>query len=108
MVAGMTGLISLVSYHLNFNNPLKILSYCMLGVFSVIFGGSRFLFDGKPQDIFIRTMALSFVAFMFLAALYSDWALGLMTDNLIGTPSKDNSAFYWTYWVAKRLTMFSV
>ncbi|TFK69619.1 hypothetical protein BDN72DRAFT_767720 [Pluteus cervinus] len=43
----------------------------------------------------------------FLPALYCDWALGIMTGNLVGVPTEDNSVFYWTYFVCKRLTMFS-
>ena len=37
------------------------------------------------------------------AVLYSDWALGVITGNLAGAPSRDIKAIYWTYFVAKRL-----
>ncbi|TFK72842.1 hypothetical protein BDN72DRAFT_815575 [Pluteus cervinus] len=107
MISGMTGLISLVSHHW-YIPAFKYLSYALAGVLGVIFTGSRMYFDDKPREVIVSTTTFSFVAFMFLAAFYSDWALGLMTGNLVGTPSKDASAFYWTYWVAKRLTMFSI
>lgn len=47
-------------------------------------------------------------AFSILAVFYSDWALGMMSDNITGLPSGDASALYWTYWVSKRLPMFSL
>ncbi|KAJ3535627.1 hypothetical protein NMY22_g6403 [Coprinellus aureogranulatus] len=46
--------------------------------------------------------------FSVLAVFYSDWALGMMTDNIPGLPSGDASALYWTYWISKRLPMFSL
>ncbi|KAF8892900.1 hypothetical protein BD779DRAFT_1669928 [Infundibulicybe gibba] len=51
--------------------------------------------------------AFSLTTFTILAAFYCDWALGMMTHNLIGLPSGDHSGFYWTYFFAKRLTMLS-
>ncbi|KAF8534809.1 hypothetical protein BDD12DRAFT_755045 [Trichophaea hybrida] len=44
----------------------------------------------------------------FLAALYSDWVLAGLAGNLIGVPSKDNSALYYAYFAAKRLPFFSI
>jgi hypothetical protein len=46
--------------------------------------------------------------FSILAVFYSDWALGMLTDNIPGLPSGDASALYWTYWISKRLPMFSL
>jgi hypothetical protein len=46
--------------------------------------------------------------FSILAVFYSDWALGMMTDNITGLPSGDTAALYWTYWISKRLPMFSL
>ncbi|KAF8248016.1 hypothetical protein K440DRAFT_681310 [Wilcoxina mikolae CBS 423.85] len=48
------------------------------------------------------------VACGFLAALYSDWVLAGLAGNLIGVPSKDNSALYYAYFAAKRLPFFSI
>lgn len=40
-----------------------------------------------------------------LAALYSDWVLGVITGNLAGVPSGDVRVIYWIYFVAKRLPL---
>lgn len=42
-----------------------------------------------------------------LAAFYSDWVLGAIAHDLVGTPSDDNAVTYWTYFFAKRIPMFS-
>ena len=41
------------------------------------------------------------------ALLWMDWGLGIVTGNLVGVPSRDVQALYWTYFVAKRLPMLS-
>jgi TM2 domain-containing membrane protein YozV len=41
------------------------------------------------------------------AALYSDWALGVLTGNLAGEPSEDTRILYWIYFVAKRLPLLT-
>jgi hypothetical protein len=43
-----------------------------------------------------------------LAALYSDWAMAFVAENMVGVPSSDNSALYWTYFFAKRIPLLSV
>jgi hypothetical protein len=43
-----------------------------------------------------------------LSALYADWVLGCIAENLVGAPSSDNAMFYWTYFFAKRLPMLSL
>jgi hypothetical protein len=40
-------------------------------------------------------------AFGILAVFYSDWALGMMTGNIVGLPSGDVAALYWSYFVGK-------
>ncbi|KIM41597.1 hypothetical protein M413DRAFT_411491 [Hebeloma cylindrosporum] len=51
--------------------------------------------------------AVTFGLFIVLSAFYSDWCLGLMLNNIAGTPTSDNWIFYWAYFVAKRTTMLS-
>ncbi|KAN0069190.1 hypothetical protein V8E54_012819 [Elaphomyces granulatus] len=41
------------------------------------------------------------------ALLWMDWGLGIVTGNLVGVPSQEVQALYWTYFVAKRLPMLS-
>jgi hypothetical protein len=46
---------------------------------------------------------------MFLGAptaLWSDWVLAGLADNLIGVPSSDNAVLYFGYFAAKRLPFF--
>jgi hypothetical protein len=43
-----------------------------------------------------------------LAALYSDWAIAFAAGNMVGVPSSDNAAIYWTYFFAKRIPLLSV
>jgi hypothetical protein len=31
----------------------------------------------------------------------SNWALGMMTGNIVGLPSGDVAALYWSYFVGK-------
>ncbi|KIJ57272.1 hypothetical protein M422DRAFT_149965 [Sphaerobolus stellatus SS14] len=45
------------------------------------------------------------VLFIILAALYGDLVLGFLSHNLIGLPSGDNAGLFWSYFVAKRLSM---
>ena len=45
---------------------------------------------------------------VILAALYSDFVLGMAAGNMTGWPSSDNAVFYWIYIAAKRLPLFSM
>ncbi|TFK73128.1 hypothetical protein BDN72DRAFT_814932 [Pluteus cervinus] len=108
MIVGMTGLLTLV--HRGWNDPhVKWLTvgFAIVGGIALALG----FFVGADEDVTMKPAAYGlmffFSAFTFFAALYADWALGLIANNLVGLPSSDNSKFYWTYWMAKRLTMFS-
>ncbi|KAF8660104.1 hypothetical protein AX16_001662 [Volvariella volvacea WC 439] len=118
MSAGMVGLMSLVIQHWNDRGIVKltIAFYSIVG-FGVVLGileacrstakrrrvGAKDVAFGAGIGILI----VSPIVFIILAAFYSDWALGMMTDNLLGLPTNDNTIFYWTYFAAKRLPMFS-
>ena len=45
--------------------------------------------------------------FGVLGALYSDWVLAAIAENMVGVPSGDNAPLYWTCFVAKRLPFVS-
>ncbi|KAF9485742.1 hypothetical protein BDN70DRAFT_823544 [Pholiota conissans] len=115
MLAGMIGLMNLVvkvADQLPDLLYLTISFYCIIGA-GVIIGTISviivcFLGGGVPHKIFATGTLGTISAFVVLSALYSDWALGIMLGNILGTPSGDSSGFYWTYFVAKRLTMFSL
>ncbi|TFK65007.1 hypothetical protein BDN72DRAFT_901093 [Pluteus cervinus] len=47
------------------------------------------------------------VFFVFMFPLFSDWILGLLTGNLVGTPSSTHAGFYWGYFIGKRLATFN-
>ncbi|KAF9011847.1 hypothetical protein BDQ17DRAFT_792344 [Cyathus striatus] len=129
MFTGMVGLMSLVVKHIHEGGvrKLTISFYCIVGggVILLLIGIWRSI-TRKPKYTLVNGnrkkvgddedtvlvwgfggFAISVFLFTVLAAFYSDWALGMMTDNLIGLPSGDNSALFWSYFVAKRLTMFS-
>jgi len=121
MFAGISGLMSLVVQHLD-NVGLRKLTiafYSIIGIGVLIFligmfrGASRkvkSVDDDDGEKVWywgIGGFGFSFTLFTILAAFYGDWALGMMVHNLVGLPSGDNSGLYWSYWLAKRLTLFS-
>jgi len=107
MIAGFSGLISLVIENWKGHPKLHIITYVFGGVlgFCVLLF-CLFMLDGVAEGL-AAAVGLGFATFAALAALYGDWALGAMTDNLLGTPSGDSSGLYWSYFILKRLTMFS-
>ncbi|PPQ66434.1 hypothetical protein CVT24_007200 [Panaeolus cyanescens] len=115
MIAGMAGLMNLVVKVGN-RMPdvvrLTIAFYFIVGAGLLVGFAAALIIcwqgGGAPLKVAVTGFASAVVMFIVLGAFYSDWCLGLMLDNLLGTPSSDTSAFYWTYFVAKRLTMFSL
>jgi len=110
MVAGFVGLISLIIENWAHHPKLHIITYAFSGVlfflFSVFSIFSIWLMGDESRS---GTALMSFfgalTSFATLAALYGDWALGAMADNLLGTPSGDSTGLYWSYFFLKRLTM---
>jgi len=43
-----------------------------------------------------------------LGAIYSDWILAAIAENLVGIPSSDNAILYWAYFAVKRLPLLSI
>ena len=121
MFAGISGLMSLVVQHLDSIGLRKLTiafySIIGIGVLIILIGMLRGVVfrKAKSKDVDGEEVLLwgmggvgfSFILFTILAAFYGDWALGMLVHNLIGLPSGDNSGLYWSYWVAKRLTLFS-
>jgi hypothetical protein len=107
MIAGFSGLISLIIQNWSGHPKLHIITYVFSGVlgFCVLLF-CLFMLEGFADGL-ATALALGFATFAMLAALYGDWALGAMTDNLLGTPSGDSSGLYWSYFILKRFTMFS-
>lgn len=117
MLAGMIGLMNLI-VRVAGETPellyLTIAFYCTVGA-GLIVGAVSGIYvclypkgGGVPHKIFGIGFLGTIAGFIALSAFYSDWSLGIMLDNILGTPSGDNSGFYWTYFIAKRFTMFSL
>ncbi|KAF8153198.1 hypothetical protein B0H34DRAFT_800428 [Crassisporium funariophilum] len=114
MIAGMVGLMDLVvkvARYIPEIQNLTIAFYLIVGASLIVSILSMIIIcywgGGAPEKVAATGFAVTLALFIVLSAFYSDWCLGIMLDNLLGTPSSDSSAFYWTYFIAKRLTMFS-
>lgn len=58
----------------------------------------------------IGALIVSIIIFCAGAVIYSDWALAVIADNIVGVPDGNNvkvTVLYWTYFAAKRLPMLS-
>ncbi|KAF6751715.1 hypothetical protein DFP72DRAFT_1034123 [Ephemerocybe angulata] len=117
MFAGVVGLMALVvKYHKTHGGVLKLTAgfYTVVGAGILVVAAGLLYQLRNAQDhatarrIMLGGLTWVVSAFSILAVFYSDWALGMMTDNITGLPSGDASALYWTYWVSKRLPMFSL
>lgn len=114
MIAGITGLLSLVVEHWSRNLELltytffTVLALCEIVLWFYIVASDEF-FASSREDIlaFWFYTFCAFALFSILAPLYSDWALGIMTKNLLGAPAGDNAVLFYSYFFLKRLTMFS-
>lgn len=114
MIAGMSGLMNLVKHSEGHKGVLKITIgfYIIvgLGLVTFLFGVCRATYEEDTSGwvgFSFAGLGWAFATFSLLAVFYSDWVLGMMTTNLVGLPSKDSSVFYWTYFISKRLPMFS-
>lgn len=118
LIAGIAGLFSLVSETIESNHDVKIVTGTFGGAIGL--GGlvGLLLTDIGPLDFddedacvcAMITIVLGWVAssvpwLCLFGVLYSDWVLGAIAGNLAGSPSSDNAALYWTYFVAKRLPL---
>lgn len=115
MVSGMAGLMSLVTKAAKYNSDILKLtiafyfivgSTLIVGLISTLiiwYRGGR-----SPMKVALTGLAATLTMFIVLSALYSDWCIGMIMGNILGTPSGDKSGFYWSYWAAKRFTMFSL
>ncbi|TFK29559.1 hypothetical protein FA15DRAFT_664107 [Coprinopsis marcescibilis] len=120
MFAGITGLMALV-VEAQGHGGIRGLT---AGFYAIVGAGTLFTILGivyrlrkdqgelgrpeKAKRIILGAIVWVVGSFSILAVFYSDWALGMMTNNITGLPSSDAAAVYWTYWVAKRLPMFSL
>jgi hypothetical protein len=106
MLTGFVGLISLIIREWHGHSKLHTIIYVFSGVFGffVVISGFLLSLDGG----LVIALISSFLVFTMLSALFCDWSLGAMTNNLLGMPSGDSASLYWSYFALKRLTMFSL
>lgn len=131
VVAGLSGLLSLVFKEIGHNAHVKIITevfgivvafpaglVLIIGIVSMCQQccGSRKeeVHNSSIEDLGKRTVGIGIMVFLVagsatsvLAALYSDWILGAIAGNLVGLPSGDVAPLYWGYILAKRLPFFS-
>ncbi len=123
LIAGLTGLISLVHETIGSNHDVKVIT----GVFGGVIGFLGLVTlptmgtaipdcDCDDDDDALYWVMVWYLGKLVLASLpwlgffgvlWSDWVLAAIAGNLAGSPSSDNAALYWTYFVAKRLPFFS-
>jgi hypothetical protein len=118
-LAGLTGLISIVSEVYPSNPHLRSITGVFIGLavgptcftlgFAILIGrrGKNISLMGLITAHFFDAMGTLIIWVTMLAAFYSDMALGAMTNDLVGAPSDENKYLYWTYFIAKRIPFFS-
>ncbi|KAK4642884.1 hypothetical protein QC761_401365 [Podospora bellae-mahoneyi] len=117
VVVGFVGIMNIVSKHIMGNQQLRIITGVFGGVVllmvMVVIVLSWLMMSGSGGCVGIvgvGCLAATGVAVFMLSVLfafYTDWVLAALAEDLVGTPSRDNAVFYWTYFAAKRLPMVS-
>jgi len=124
-IVGLTGLFSVVRQTYASNHLVRQISSIFLGVaigpsaiyivIVILVKVVRKPNRNHPKFGFWNTLAHTAFVAMFLilwvgmlAAFYSDWVLGAITGNLVGTPGSSNKIIYWSYFIAKRIPLFSL
>lgn len=117
MLAGIIGLMSLIHKFGHGHQGITKLTASFytivgIGIITYLLGSIYTLFNlsslGIIYKIAVGGLIWGLAAFGILAVFYSDWALGMMTGNISGLPSGDVAPLYWSYFVGKRLPMFSL
>ena len=107
LVIGMVGLISLVKQSWGISR-VSTITYAFAGIWIALFVLAFFLLFLTPiLDLDASWAGTPFLLLPISIVLYSDWVLGAVAGNLIGTPSSDIAVVYWLYFAAKRLQMFT-
>lgn len=116
-VVGFVGIVNLVKGNIGSNAQLRIITYVFAGAAGVVtlatmvcalavYPSQRYL-SSNIFGSFLFGCVCCLVCLTVLFALYSDWVLGTLAEDLTGAPSQDVVVFYVTYFMAKRLPMFS-
>ncbi|KAF2992981.1 hypothetical protein E8E13_000160 [Curvularia kusanoi] len=121
-VVGMVGLCALLWDGFRDNTMIRHLTYGFAAVMVIVPGlvavywySEHCLGNSKGrsglwkayQHSFRGAFAAFVAVFGFFAALYGDLVLGIVANNVLGTPSRDVSALYWVWFIAKRFPLLS-
>jgi hypothetical protein len=112
LITGFVGLCPLVKENWD-NNVVRIVTYVFGGVVigvGVMVGVIFFCLWNEEGFVkaWLWGMAASMIGWTCLGAIYSDWILGAIAENLVGMPSSDNMVLYWSYFIVKRLPLLSI
>jgi hypothetical protein len=112
LITGFVGLCPLVKENWD-NNVVRIVTYVFGGVVIGIGVIAGVIFCCRRHDkgfveAWLWGIAASIIGWTCLGAIYSDWILGAIAENLVGMPSSDNMVLYWGYFIAKRLPLLSI
>ncbi|KAI5843589.1 hypothetical protein BZA05DRAFT_439186 [Tricharina praecox] len=109
MVVGLAGLISLVREAWLESWTVRITTYVCGGaavVMLAVWALYSCCYIDRGQKAGFRLFVVP-LTLGLIAALYSDWILAGLAENLIGVPSGDVAPLYFAYFAAKRLPIFS-
>ncbi|KAF8647328.1 hypothetical protein AX16_006790 [Volvariella volvacea WC 439] len=118
MIPGMVGLMSLVKQNWFEYRSLRVLTICFyafvgLGMAIGLLVSLWFCCSADyDKDDALSAPLIGFACtlgcFILGSALYSDWALGIMSENLVGFPSGDMPGLYYGYLLAERFPMLAI
>jgi hypothetical protein len=105
MALGLAGLSSLANDAWVYSRVIRLVTMAFGGVtVGSIALAILYYCCGGDWEVLCRNI---FLIFGILPALYSDWVLAGLANNIIGVPSSDNRVLYIAYLVAKRFPFFS-
>ncbi len=122
-IVGMVGLCSLLYTTFRYDQTIRQLTYgfgvaiIIIPVLVAIYwymqhlenpnGGGRVCMSAFWHSVGGGILAFT-ATFGFFSAIYSDLILGTIANNIIGVPSEDFSALYWSWFLAKRFPLLSL
>ncbi len=110
MIAGATGLISIVGGAFETNPRIHLIVWVFIGVAGTVGTVLAFAMCCMGMSSCIGLLGYFVVYGLMLgvfAALISDWVLAILANDLVGLPDSNAAPVYWTYFIAKRLPFFS-
>lgn len=103
----------------DFTGSMKIVTGVFAAAwFLISFGGLKWMFENVEPRITVKVffcfLFITFFGFMLIfGALWSNWVLAIIADNLVGSPFEGNKTtektvrILWVvYWIGKRLNLF--